>query len=95
MKKVVNNREFETPVKTLKYAVETDNSKDGLLRIAYFDVAAQEGGAEATSSSTATQTTDYDYSLGKSLTLGATRSGYAYEFIPYVGIVDLDNSCTF
>lgn len=94
MKKVVNNREFETPVKTLKYNLETDSGKDGLIRIAYFDVSAEEG-AEATASGEPTQTTDYDYSLGKNLVLDAKKSGYSYEFVPYVGIVDPDNNCTF
>jgi len=94
MKKVVNNREFETPVKTLKYNLETDSGRDGLLRIAYFDVSAQEG-EEATSSGEPTQTTDYTYSLSNNLTLQASRSGYSYEFVPYAGIVDPDNNCTF
>jgi len=98
MKKVVNNREFETPVKTLKYNLETDNGRSGFMRVAYYDLSAGGGedlGEEVQASSSPSQTTDYEYSLGTNLTLSATKSGYSYEFVPYIGIVDPDNNCTF
>ena len=97
MKKVVNNREFETPIRTLKYNLQTDTGKSGLLRIAYFEVAAtEEGGTGDTTTSTdPVQTTDYSYALTKNLELTASKSGYTYDFVPYVGIVDPDNNCTF
>lgn len=98
MKKVVNNREFETPINTLKYNLETDNGRSGFMRVAYFEVGAgAEGdiGGEVQAASEPSQTVDYEYTLTRELNLTASRSGYSYRFVPYVGIVDPDNNCTF
>lgn len=91
VKKVVNNREFENPVSVLKYNLETQSGREGTVRIEYKDAASQEGAASTKPS----EVTDYRYRLDRGLSLEEVDSGYSYEFVPYQGIVDPDNSCTF
>lgn len=96
VKKVVNNREFETPVSLVKYNVETESGRSGTLRIAYSEVAGggEDLGGEATAGEV-TEITDYTYQVGRKLNLTEVKAGYTYEFVPYVGIVDPDSNCSF
>lgn len=90
--KVVNNREFEEPVRVFRYNIETDG-RSGFLRIAYSEVASgNEGGNQA---GQVVETTDYTYKLGRDLVLTEVRTNFYYEFVPYIGIVGPDNACEF
>lgn len=96
VKKVVNNREFETPVSLLKYNVETDSGRSGTLRVAFSEVAGGgEGGSGEASAGEVTEITDYTYKVGRNFYLQEVKTGYTYEFVPYIGIVDPDSNCTF
>src|SRR5688572_26920027 len=91
IKKVVNNREFQDPVRVFRYNIESDG-RSGFLRIAYSEVIQGENGAEP---GEVTETTDYDYKLGRDFTMTETQTGFFYRFVPYEGIVGPDNACTF
>lgn len=94
VRKVVNNREFEQPFRSFKYNVASSSGKNGTLRIAYFEPLL-EGEEGQENSAEPTEITDYRYTLGRTLNLTEVKTGYTYEFVPFVGIVDPDSNCTF
>ncbi len=100
IRKVVNNREFETPVKIFRYNLTTGGARDGRIRIAFSDPPAEEdggnsGGSQDNGESQFTEVTDYEWSVGTKFELTETQTGYYYLFYPYEGIVDPASNCTY
>ena len=101
MIKVLNNKRYDTPIFTFVYNLQSDTGRTGMLRIQYSTVPADSNGdgtanpAAIPTPSAVSQPTDYTYSLKTGLTLTEAKTGYVYEFVPFVGIVDPDSTCTF
>ena len=91
VKKVENNDEFDTPILEFKWNVDTASR---ILRIRFSTVDTGEG-EEGQSTSEVVGTTDYYYELSNELNLQEVRRGYTYRFVPFQGVVDPDNDCTF
>lgn len=93
--KVLNNDKYDTPVFTFLYQVDPDQN---LLRIQYQEVVPEPD--PATGSTTPPQQppaldpVDYTYELGRELEMTNSNGRY-YRFVPFQGIVDPDNLCSF
>ena len=96
---VINNDKYDNPVRTFKYNIDPASN---LIRIKY-EIPTSDGGSGASSPdgadpSTAPDNTppiDYVYELKRDLTLTNSFNGAYYRFVPFTGIVDPDNQCTF
>ncbi len=96
VKRVVNNREFDKPVRVLKYNLATDNGRSGNIIIEFKNPPAEgEGETPATGADEGTEVSEYEYSLGRDLTMTELKTGYTYYYVPYEGIIDPDENCTF
>lgn len=91
---VQNNDKYDTPVYTFKYQIDPDNS---LIRMKFSATAPDSEGGDGTQQAQAddSEPTDYIYDLGRELELTDDNSGRYYRFVPFQGIVDPDNNCTF
>jgi hypothetical protein len=108
LKTLVNNNESESAVCSLKYNVQSSGGS-GRLTIQYRDPSTgQNAQGQPGSSGTSGngQTTagtcpeppnpiDYTYNLSNSLTLTEVNTGYTYNYVPFQGIVNPDDNCTF
>lgn len=98
--KVLNNDKYDTPVFTLKYQIDPEQQLIRMLMEptdsgagASTDPAAGGTDTQAQPATTA-DPVDYTYDLGRDLTLTDAHGRY-YHFVPFQGIVDPDNTCTF
>ena len=85
---VRNNKEFKDAVLTFDYTVDKDS---GIIRAAFAETTLNEG-TEATEE---LEPVEYSYELGRELELYESGKGYYTRFVPYQGIVEPDNTCTF
>lgn len=88
---VINNDKYDTPVRTFKYNISPD---ENLIRVKY-EMVAPEGEEGAAPVEDNTPPIDYSYELGRELELINLKSGALYRFVPFTGIVDPDNTCSF
>lgn len=90
--KVLNNDKYDTPIYTFQYQIDPDG---GLMRIK-FESPLGEGASTDGSQTQASgmDPIDYSYELGRELEM-TDSSGRYYRFVPFQGIVDPDNACTF
>ena len=98
VQKVVFNKQYDTPILTFKYNVST-SGKSGQLRVAYSALATDGQGAEGeqqTQTSGGEEVIDYTYSIqGGNLVLTERNTGFTYQYVPFVGIVEPDSNCTY
>ena len=97
VKKVENNNQFDTPVLTFVYKIES-SGRSGNLNITYSSVSAQPDPSSPGATPGDSQSSppvSYEYELGRGLVLVETKTGYEYEYVPFTGIVDPDNTCTY
>ncbi|MBY0370258.1 hypothetical protein K2X33_06195 [bacterium] len=93
--RVVDNDQYTTPVQTI---VWQPNSAQRLIRIQYSSVANSPDSGTATQSGATPGdmgTFDYQYKLGTTLTMRDVNRGYTYYYVPMMGTVDPDSTCTF
>lgn len=88
---VVNNLKYNAPVLTLNYNVNVD---ERLLDIQFVKPGAPDANGEPTAGSVQGETL-FEYRLSNELNLTDTSKGYLYRFVPFTGIVNLDNKCVF
>ncbi len=94
--RVINNKRYDNPVFVFDYNVES-RGRNGYLRVEYSTVPSGDPNTDAATTSPSTEKFpgDYEYVLSSKLTLTETNTGYTYEFVHFLGIVDPDNNCTF
>ena len=98
--KVLNNVNYDTPVRTFFYNVDVNA---GLIRTLFQDPSqATDSEQDLTGASAipsmsgqAQGAVEYSYSLGRDFELTETRKGYYYRFVPFTGIVEPDRQCVF
>ncbi len=95
VKRVVDNDQYDSPVMTLVW-VPDGTAK--VMRIQYSSVSGEafnnldQVGAAGEGDQ---GTYDYNYKLGRQLEMTEKNRGYYYRYVPFKGIVDPDNVCTF
>jgi hypothetical protein len=99
VQKVVNNQEYDTPILTFIWNIQTNNSTSGQISVQFSTVPDNSNGNNSGSQPAQQPQTGpvvtYNYTLNNELHLTDTTMGYYYRYIPFVGIVDPDSTCTF
>jgi hypothetical protein len=94
LKSLSTNNE-SAPIDVFTYKVPSS----GMLRITFSQAppTAQQGqGATGTTGTGTSQAPiDYNYELSNSLTMTEVATGYTYHYVPFTGIVNPDDNCTF
>ena len=99
--RVEKNTQFEKPFSLFTYSLKTDSGREGSMTVVYFDPPPDSDKTEGTKKASDApdpsnlKGIDYDYRLSKQLTLIERQTGYTYEFVPFVGVVDPDSTCSF
>lgn len=98
LKNLANNNETTQAVYTFTFNVKSEG-RTGLLRLQFSQVDPNakdgSGGSQSSGSTDPDPPIDYSYDLSNTLTLTELKTGYSYDYVPYKGIVDPDDNCTF
>ncbi|MBI1860862.1 MAG: hypothetical protein HYR96_08090 [Deltaproteobacteria bacterium] len=98
IKRVENNALSNVPVANILYNVDPSDQR---IRMQITQNTAQvpaDGSStppQTTSSTAAAKTLDFRYSLNNEFELTATNSGFQYRFVPFTGVINPDQQCTF
>jgi hypothetical protein len=93
--KVINNEQYNNPVFTFQFNVDPSAN---VILIDYQtpgQPTTNAQGQQTAGSPTDNGTFQYSYNLTASLDLYDSTEGYSYHFVPFQGIVNPDESCTF
>jgi hypothetical protein len=93
--KVINNEQYNNPVFTFQFNVDPSSN---IILIDYQTpaTATTNANGQATAGTpTDNGTFQYTYSLNVTLDLNDTTEGYTYHFVPFEGVVNPDEACSF
>jgi len=93
IKAVVNNTQYDTPVRTFVFDVEPE-SRILSIKYAFPEGEGGQNGGQGTSGQNPEEPRVYYYSLGRQLEL-TSDEGYYYRFVPFTGILSPDATCVF
>ena len=97
-KRVENNEQYETPVASFTYQLDSSNKRIR-AEITQNTVSAQPNpapdGTPALPQTRPASIVDYLYTLNREFTLQGTNTGFIYRFVPFVGVVNPDQECSF
>ncbi len=91
VKLVLNNVQFDTPVKTFTYNIDPAPKQ---LLIKYADTTSSSGGAKSGGATGGSDPVLYSYQLGRDLEINSEQGAY-YRFVPFTGVLNPDDTCTF
>ncbi len=92
---VVNNDQRDSPFRTFKW--NTDGNKSGNLAMKFSEPGtADPGGGEGGGTEARDLGTfQFSFNLSNELNITDLQRGHEYRFVPFQGVVDPDNDCSF